>query len=132
MAEETTETPIVELTNAQYNEAKVLEIEAKQKELEGKFKCQIFPIALLNENGGKITYVGYMKKPSLRFILSYTDKVIQSPAMANEMILENCIIKEESDPEIYTATDENSENYLGALRVAESMVTYSKNHFKKK
>ena len=131
MAEETTETPI-ELTNAQYNEAKVLEIEAKQKELEEKFKCQIFPIELLKETGGKITYVGYMKKPSLRFQMSYTDMLLQSQSMAGEMILENCIIKEESDPETYTATDENSENYLGAIKVAQSMVTYAYNKFKKK
>jgi hypothetical protein len=76
-----------------------------------------------------------LKEPSLQAEMAYMDKVTRFPFSAGEDILDLCIIKEESDPRLYTATNENKEFYKGAIYEVNKSVTFFANGydtFKKK
>ena len=117
---------------ANYNDAKMLGIKAKQDELEAKFKVPIFPIVCRNGAAEKILAVGYLKKPGIQAQMAYMDLSARSPFSAGEVILDICILKEDSDPRLYTRSDENSEFYLTAVSEAGAMIQMYVNLFKKK
>lgn len=119
----------------EFNAAKMQEVEAKKEELEKKHNCKITPIVFRNPETKKIDAVGYLKEPSLQAEMAYMDKVTRFPFSAGEDILDLCIIKEESDPRLYTATNENKEFYKGAIYEVNKSVTFFANGydtFKKK
>lgn len=121
-----------ELSPEEFNKAKMLEVEAKIVELKEKHKCEIHPIVFKSPETKKIIAVGYLKEPSLQAEMAYMDLATRMPFSAGETILEACIIKEESDPRLYTAENANKEFYKGAVKEAGDMVQMYQNQFKKK
>ena len=107
------------------------EIEAKSQELSVKHSCNVFPIVFKDANGGD-DVVGYIKEPPRFVKMRVMDKGLTAPVSAASEVVDAYLIKEESDPRIYSEAPENDVYYIGATMEAYSLVKMAVNQFKKK
>jgi hypothetical protein len=107
------------------------EIELKVQELSAKHGAVIHPIVFKIEDS-EDTIVGFIKEPPRFVKLRVMDKGLTSPVTAASEVVDGYLIKEESDPRIYSEAPENDKYYLGATLEAYNLVTLAVNQFKKK
>jgi hypothetical protein len=101
----------------------------KVAELEKQYGVTVYPVVFKDEEGKDV--VGYLKNPSRVVKLRVLDKSIMSPISAGAELLEVCLIKEASDPRIFSEAPENDTYNLGAAMAASRVVAFSTNQFKK-
>ena len=106
------------------------EIELKAEELGKKFNCKVNPLVFKADDGSDV--IGFMKEPPRFVKMRVMDKGLTSPVSAASEVVDAYLIKEESDPRIYSESQENDQYYIGATMEAYSMVKLSVNQFKKK
>ncbi len=114
-------------TNNMTNE----EIEAKAVELGVKHGCKVFPIVFKDVNGGD-DVVGYIQEPPRFVKMRVMDKGLTQPISAASEVVDAYLIKEASDPRIFSEAPENDVYYIGATMEAYSLVKMAVNQFKKK
>lgn len=107
------------------------QIEEKVQELSVKHNVSIHPIVFKVE-GSDETIVGFIKEPPRFVKLRIMDKAMESPVSAASEIIDAYLIKEESDPRIYSESSENDQYYMGAALTAFSFIKIATNTFKKK
>jgi hypothetical protein len=83
-----------------------------------------------NKDGEEI--VGFIKEPSRSLKLAVLDKAVQGMTSAAAQMLDSVLIKEESDPRIYSERSEDDEIYLGAVMAALDLIKVGQNTLKKK
>lgn len=89
------------------------EIEAKRLELETALKDTVTAAVVYPKGNSEDQAVGYFRNPSRTTKMMALDKAIQTPSTAGQMILEACLIKEESDPRIMDEKKENDAIFMG-------------------
>jgi hypothetical protein len=109
----------------------VEEIELKAKELSEKHSCTVHPLVFKIENS-EDNVVGFLKEPPRFVKLRVMDKGLTSPVTAASEVVDAYLLKEESDPRIYSEASENDKYYLGATLEAYNHIVLAVNQFKKK
>lgn len=108
---------------------------AKAAELTEKFKIagvfKVHPIVFDDEVSGDII-IGYFKEPSRAAKLAVMDKSMLGAYGAIEEILPSIIIREESDPRIYSEDQANDSIFMGVLMAVYSVIKFKPNTAKKK
>jgi hypothetical protein len=99
-----------------------------QKKL-GIFK--VHPIVFKDETSGE-WIVGYVKEPERIHKQRVLDKSIQGPVTAAAACLDVILIKDASDPRIYSENQEHDDINLGAVMEVYDLIRYKVNTFKKK
>lgn len=107
------------------------EIEVKLVELCEKHSCIIHPLVFQVENS-EDNVVGFLKEPPRFVKLRVMDKGLTSPVTAASEVVDAYLIKEDSDPRIYSEAAENDKYYLGAVLEAYNHIVLAVNQFKKK
>jgi hypothetical protein len=107
------------------------EIELKAAELTAKHGAKVHPIVFMVE-GSDDQIIGWIKEPPRFVKLRVMDKGLTSPISAASEVVDAYLIKEESDPRIYSESSDNDKYYLGATLEAYNLVTLAVNQFKKK
>ncbi|RYD54883.1 MAG: hypothetical protein EOP56_18110 [Sphingobacteriales bacterium] len=105
-------------------------IKAKAEELTAKHGTTVHPLVFI-EPLSKEQVVGYVKEPTRQVKMYAMDKMHASPSTAGVTIFESGLIKEESDPRLYTESPDNDKYYLGAIREVVNLVTVAINQLKK-
>lgn len=107
------------------------EIQQKAEDLSVKHGGKVHPIIfLIPESDEKI--IGFMQEPPRFVKLRVMDKGLTTPVTAASEIVDAYLIKEESDPRIWSEDQSNDKYYLGACWEAYNIVTMAINQFKKK
>mgnify|MGYP000903571939 FL=1 len=107
------------------------EIEAKALDLGVKHNCKVFPLVFKDpENNEDV--IGFLKEPPRFVKMRVMDKALSNPISSCAEVLDAYIIKEESDPRIYSESQENDAYYMGATMEVYSIIKISNNKFKKK
>ncbi len=107
------------------------EIQAKSDELSATHKCKIMPIVFqVGEDAEQV--VGYIKEPPRFVKLRMMDKAATGGMTASSEVLDAYLIKEESNPKIYSEDSDNDMYYIGACMEVDKMVKVAVNTFKKK
>jgi hypothetical protein len=73
------------------------------------------------------TATAYLRKPSRAILGAVMSKINSDPLFANELLLKNCILREESDPRIL----EDDEVFISAMNSLEGLVQVYKSDLKK-
>ncbi|CAB4126194.1 hypothetical protein UFOVP153_54 [uncultured Caudovirales phage] len=107
------------------------EIELKAAELSTKHGAKVHPLVFLIENSNE-RVIGYIQEPPRFVKLRVMDKGMTNPVSAASEIVDAYLIKEESDPRIWSEAPENDPYYIGATLEAYNIVTLAVNQFKKK
>lgn len=107
------------------------EIKEKAAQLESLYNCKVHPLVFMVNDGAE-QIVGYMKEPPRFVKLRVLDQSMTKPMTAAAECLEAILIKEHSDPRIYSESPECDEINLGATVAASNIITFSANQFKKK
>lgn len=105
------------------------EIQDKANEIGTRIGANVIPMVFEVE-GEQI--IGYLQEPPRFVKLKMLDKSISSPISAASDILDAYLIREESDPRIYSEKPENDKYYIGATFVANKSVQMAVDQFKKK
>jgi len=109
--------------------SKEAEFDAKAKELSVKHGVHVTPFAFIF---GEEHIVGYLKEPGRLIKMQAIDLREQSRTQAGGLILQSCLIQEESDKRILDERPENDGIYLGAIDFAINSVTIYQELLKKK
>lgn len=88
------------------------EITKKAEELSSALKFKVKPIVVKTKSGERV--VGYYRQPSRQAKMAAFDKVNMSMTSAGELLLEASLIKEESDPRLYSLDPEHDDIVIGA------------------
>lgn len=107
------------------------EAEIKAQELSVSMGVKVHAI-VFQENEGSPEIVGFIKEPSRMVKLAVLDKSVMGGFSAASEMLESVLIKEHSDPRIYSEKSEDDKIYLGAVMAAYDLVKFSVNMLKKK
>lgn len=107
------------------------EYEIKAEELSKTHGCKVRPIIFKDDETSE-DVVGYVKEPSRLVKIRVMDKLVTSPITAAAELLDIILLKDDSDPRIYSEKPENDKYYLGASLAAVSLVQLSNDLFKKK
>ena len=103
----------------------------KANELTASLGVKVHPI-FFKESEDSPEIVGYIKEPSRMVKLAVLDKSVMGGFSAASEMLEAILIKEHSDPRIYSEKNEDDKIYLGAVMAAYDLVKFSVNTLKKK
>lgn len=112
-------------------EAEKQAIQEKSDELSKIHNCKVFPIVFKAVEGGE-DVVGYIKEPPRFVKMRVMDKGLTQPVSAASEVVDAYLIKEESDPRIYSESSENDVYSIGATMEAYSLIKMAVNQFKKK
>ncbi len=95
-----------------------------------KTKIHVFCFHLPNTTSA----IAYLREPSFQVKKMAMDMSLRSITSASELVLDSCIIKEESDERIWgeNAEEENPELRLGAIMRTQEIVVYYVDSLKKK
>lgn len=107
------------------------EIELKVGELKVKHGCPVHAL-VFKTDGDAEEIVGYIKEPPRFVKLRVMDKGLTQPMSAASEVVDAYLIKEDSDPRIYSEAQENDKYYLGAVLSAYNLIQLAVNQFKKK
>jgi hypothetical protein len=103
----------------------------KADELTKTLNVKVHPIVFQdNENSEPI--IGFIKEPSRMVKLAVLDKSVMGGFSAAAEVLDSILIKEESDPRIYSENPEHDSIYLGAVSACYELITLNRNLLKKK
>ncbi len=110
-------------------EARQKEVEQKAEELSVRYKTKVHPLLFMPD--GEVI-VGYLKEPNREFKKKCIDLFYMGQVTnAGTLILENGLIREESDARILSEASENDTIYMGALMEAIGIVKFISNAVKK-
>jgi hypothetical protein len=107
------------------------ELQARADELSVVHSVKVIPMAF-EEEGNSERIVGFIKEPNRITKLRMMDKSVMGAFTAAAEILEACLIREESDPRIFSEKAEHDKIYMGAVMACYDTVKYSVSTFKKK
>jgi hypothetical protein len=107
------------------------EIIIKAEVLTEKYKAKVTPIILKGDADGD-TVVGYYKEPVRLAKQRALDAYSNGMQSAGAMLLEACLLKEESDPRIVSEAPENDKYYLGACYAVLKAIEVTVDQYKKK
>ena len=107
------------------------EIQLKADELSQKHGSKVYPLVFMVE-GSDDQVIGYIKEPPRFVKLRVMDKGFTNPISAASEVVDAYLIKEESDPRIWSEDQTNDKYYIGATLEAYNMVKLAINQFKKK
>lgn len=109
------------------------QINAKAEALGKELNIKVFPI-LFQESDDPTAeqIIGYIMEPSRMVKLRALDKSLMSQMSAASELLDICILKEHSDPRIYSEKSEHDKFYIGACMSAMDTIRHSVNQVKKK
>lgn len=107
------------------------EVEAKRVELENREKKKVHAFYFDTNDFGPV--VGYIKEPALFIKMQAVDMSARSKTTAAQIIIDSCLIKEESDERIYNEdpTGKYDDIKLGANFAAQGIITYCVDLLKK-
>jgi hypothetical protein len=107
------------------------QIELKAAELKSKYGVNVLPLVFkIGETGPQI--VGYVKEPPRHVKLRMMDSALTASTTVSSSVLDEYLIKEESDPRIYNEGPDNDPYYIGACMEVSNVVKVAVNQFKKK
>jgi hypothetical protein len=75
---------------------------------------------------------GYLQEPNRVTKLRFMDRLLQGPMIASSELLDVCLLKEDSDPRLYSEKPEHDIFYIGACTAARDIIKQSVDLFKKK
>jgi hypothetical protein len=107
------------------------QIRAKAEELTAQHMAKVIPV-VFEEDGSTDRVIGFIKEPNRPTKIRMLDKSVFGSASAAAEALDICLIREESDPRIYSEASENDKYYMGAAMACFELVKYSVSTFKKK
>lgn len=107
------------------------QIQEKADELSKKYSVKVFPIVFEDAETG-VQVVGFAKEPSRMVKARVLDKALSGAVTAATELMDAILIKEESDPRIYSEASENDKYYFGAAMACQQTIAVSVNQFKKK
>jgi len=107
------------------------EAQVKADELSKELNVKVHPV-IFQENADSELIVGFIKEPSRMVKLAVLDKSIMGGFSAAAEMLDSVLLKEHSDPRIYSERSEDDKIYLGAVMAAYDLVKFSVNTLKKK
>jgi len=107
------------------------EAQIKADELSASMNVKVHPI-VFQEDADADLIVGYIKEPSRMVKLAVLDKSVMGGFSAAAEMLDSVLLKEHSDPRIYSERSEDDKIYLGAVMAAYDLVKFSVNTLKKK
>lgn len=108
-----------------------MDAQIKADELSLSLGVKVHPI-VFKESEDSPEIVGFMKEPSRMVKLAVLDKSVMGGFSAAAEMLESVLLKEHSDPRIYSERTEDDKIYLGAVMAAYDLVKFSVNTAKKK
>lgn len=117
------------------HETLVNEMAAHAAELTKKHGANVTPILFYDQADENQTdpLKGYLKEPNRLAKLRILDKSSQiGDFSASAEMIDLCLIKEESDPRIYSEAPENDKFFLGACYRCQQLITMSFDQIKKK
>lgn len=107
------------------------EIRSKADELSTREGCKVHPLVFMADENDQV--VGYVKEPIRIVKQRALDSAIQKGAtVAAGELLDAILIKDASDPRIYSELPENDKFYLGASMACMELIKISNELFKKK
>lgn len=107
------------------------EILAKAGELSQREGCRVHPLCFKAQTGEDI--VGFIREPQRIVKQRALDAAIQKgTTVAAGELLEALIIRDESDPRIFSDDAQYDEFYFGASMACFELINISRNEFKKK
>lgn len=114
--------------------AETEELVAKRtEELEKQTGKKITPFVFIDMDDNHKRVIGYLTEPDRLVKVRVMDKINRvGRYLASMELLESCLLKEASDKRIYTERPEYDIYYIGALKVADSLIVNAVNQFKKK
>lgn len=107
---------------------------ARQKaaEIGELLKTKVHPIVFKDPDTGK-DIVGYLKEPSRLQKIAVMDKMYMSGAMsAASELYEVILLREYSDPRLYSENPEDDSVVLGGLQAASDLIKFLVNQFSSK
>jgi hypothetical protein len=107
---------------------------AKAAELSERFRAtgtfQVHPIVFKDETTGE-AIIGYFKEPTRAQKMAIMDRVTLGPMLALEELYPILLIKEESDPRMYSEDQAYDDVYMGAVMAVYNAIKMKVNTFKK-
>lgn len=105
----------------------------KADELAKKLNCRVHQFIFKGDKGEDDWLVGFIKEPVMLVKARAMDKMMmgQGFSVGGELV-EACLIREETDPRIYSTLEENANYVLGSWKVAADLVAISLDQSKKK
>lgn len=91
--------------------------------------CNVSELKVVN---GEDTVVGYLKEPNREAKRSVIDELLKSPTTAGKIYLECALIKEKSDPRLYSVLPEHDSIVLGAEMACIPLIELYQSAIKKK
>lgn len=104
--------------------------EEKAAELSQLLGVKVHPLVFKDDNGGDV--IGFIKEPNRAVKIAMLDKSIMGGFSAASEVLEGHLLREHSDPRIYSENPEHDKINIGAVMAAYDLVKFSVNQAKKK
>lgn len=108
-----------------------VEANEKAEVLSEELKTKVHPLVFMVK-GIEDPIVGYMKEPNRTLKMAVMDKFNMGFYSACGQALDLCILREHSDPRIYSEKQEDDIFYFGALNVMAEMIQFASNQVEKK
>lgn len=109
------------------------QIEARADELSAALNVKVYPMELYLEDKPEAQVIGFLREPNrLAKIRSLDMAQTHGSVESATTLLETCLIKEHSDPRIWSEDSAYDKLYIGAAMAASNLVQVSVNQFKKK
>lgn len=119
-------TKVVEQPEGEVGSAPVQQATDKAVSLSEKYGCKVHPLVFTNPDG--ITAVGFVREPPRMTKLAALDELQKGLSSAGRMILESCLLKEESDARLL----EDDDFYASAVTACCTLIRVFENQLKKK
>lgn len=103
----------------------------KADQLAEQLGTKVYPLIFKEEEDGE-DIIGYIKEPSRAVKMAVLDKSVMGSVSAAAEMLDLIILKEHSDPRIFSEKPEHDKIYIGAVMAAFDLIKFSKNTAKKK
>jgi hypothetical protein len=107
-----------------------IDVELIAKQLSAKYNCTVQPLVFQKDNGEKI--IGYIKEPSRILKARTLDAAATGSFTAGLTLFDTCLLKQESDPRLYSDKSEDDAIVLGGALAAIDMIKIQVNEFIKK
>lgn len=107
------------------------QLQQRADEISKRLGCKVHPLQFFDDNAQPL--YAFVREPNRLVKQRALDAALQKgPMIAAGELLEAVLIKEESDPRVYSEAPENDKYYLGAATAAMELIKVSVDQFKKK